>query len=112
MNTEDMIVDVDLTKRSEKEWCDIYHVQIVEGEIDIGLINEFEFAYKLTKSKYYLKPSQHSKSNDLNYEIAEQMEMRAMKIVRDIFANADRIEKEQLEQKYVATKYILNYSVK
>jgi len=112
MNTEDLITDVDLTKRKENEWEDIYHVKITDGEIDVGDMNEFEFAYKLTKSKYYLQPAKQSKNKDLDYDVAEQMEMRAMKIVRDIFSNADRIEKEQLEQRYIATKYILDYSVK
>lgn len=110
MLDEDLINNIDLTRRSDEEWQNIYHVQIVDGEIDVAPINEFEFAYKLVRSKYYLKPS--SVKGELDYSIPEQMEMRAMKINRDIFAHADKYEHAQLEKRYFATKYILNYSIK
>ena len=110
MIDEDLVGDVDLTRRSDDEWQNIYHVQIVEGEIDASPINEFEFAYKLVRAKYYLKPS--SSKGELDYTIPEQMEMRAMKINRDIFSHADKYEKDQLSRRYFATKYVLNYSVK
>ena len=110
IDSEDLIEDVDLTRRSDEEWQKIYHVQIMDGEIDVSPINEFEFAYKLVHSKYCPKPSLNK--GEMDYSIPEQMEMRAMKINRDIYTNADKFEKSQLDNRYFATKYILNYSVK
>lgn len=104
MENDDLIDDVDIRKRSEDEWSDIYHIQLVESDIDNEAMDEFEWAYKLNKSKYFLKPS---KNND--YEIAENMEMRGMKIYRDIFCHADTVEKKMLNNGYMTTKYILNY---
>lgn len=111
MENMDIVTDVDLTQRSDDEWSDIYHVQLVDGDIDTNPIDEFNWAYKLVHSKYFLKPSANAK--EMDYSIAEQMEMRAMKINRDLFAMADRAEKEMLNcGKYVQIKYVLDYKVK
>jgi hypothetical protein len=105
MENEDVILDVDLNRRNEDEWSNIYHLKLVDGIIDTETMNEFEWAYKLYQSKYYLLPSANN-----NYEVAEQMEMRGMKIYRDIFSHADRTEKDILSKgKYMATKYVLDY---
>lgn len=105
MENEDVVLDVDLTRRTEEEWSSIYHLRLVDDIIDTETMNEFEWAYKLYKSKYYLLPSANN-----NYEVAEQMEMRGMKIYRDLFSHADRAEKNILNQgKYMATRYVLDY---
>ena len=105
MTSDDLITDIDITKRTESEWSDIYHLRLVNSTIEASSMDEFEWAYKITRSKYYLKPS---KNND--YSIAEQMEMRALKISRDIFAHADASERRFLDAgKYISTKYVLDY---
>ena len=105
MENEDVVLDVDLNRRTEEEWSSIYHLRLVDEVIDTGTMNEFEWAFKLYQSKYYLLPSMNN-----NYEVAEQMEMRGMKIYRDLFSHADRAEKNILNQgKYMATKYVLDY---
>jgi len=113
MDNTDVILDVDLKKRTDDEWSNIYHIFLVDGEIDTTPIDEFNWAYKLSKSKYYLKPSINAYTKELDYSVAEEMEVRAMKINRDLFSHADRAEKEMLYKgKYIQTKYVLDYKVK
>jgi len=109
--TEDreVVHDVDLTKRTQDEWCDIYHVHIVDGEIEGGKIDEFNFAYNLMKSNYYPLPSPAIKHQDLDYSISEEMQLRAMMIYKDLITHADRAEKKLLDNKYIQTKYVLDY---
>ena len=108
IDNQDIITDVDLTKRKEDAWCNIYHVKIVHGIVDTEPMDEFAFAYKLQNVEYMLMPS---KNND--YTVAEDMEMRASKIYRDVFSHADRVEKEFLTKgKYYETKYIVDYKNK
>ena len=113
MVDEDIVADVDLTKRTDEEWSDIYHVQLVDSVIDTEPINEFEWAYKMCHSQYFPRPAKLKKGEIYNYDVAEQMEMRAMKINRDLYAMADKSEKKMLDVgKYMTTKYVLNYTLK
>lgn len=113
MVDEDVVKNVDLTKRTDEEWSDIYHVQLVDSIIDTEPINEFEWAYKMCHSQYFPRPAKLKKGEIYNYDVAEQMEMRAMKINRDLYAMADKSEKKMLDTgKYMTTKYVLNYTLK
>lgn len=112
MINEDVINDLDLRKRTEEEWCNIYHVKIVEGDYyNSSPIDELEFCfYLMNHCKYYAIPNVRKGKGPEHfddYSISDEMEMRAMKINRDIFANADRYEKKMLKSgKFVTTKYI------
>ena len=113
MVDEDVVADVDLTQRTDDEWSDIYHVQLVDAVIDTEPINEFAWAYKLCHSQYFPRPAKLKKGEVYNYDMAEQMEMRAMKINRDLYTTADKAEKQILDNgTYIQTKYVLDYRVK
>lgn len=115
MTNEDLVTDVDLTKRYDDEWADIYHVKVFHGDyINNSKIDEFDWCYFLVNhAEYQLIPKFDKKEQELNYSIPEEMETRAMKINRDIFSTADRHEKKILQDgTFIATKYILNYRCK
>lgn len=103
---DDLILNVDMTKRTQEDWAKMYHMRIVDNTIDSELINEFKWAFVLNNLRYYLIPD----SKD-SYADAENMEMRGMKILRDIISTADTGEKRILKDKkeFMETKYILNY---
>ena len=103
------IKDVDLTKRPQQDWENIYHVHITSGEIEGGDIDEFNFCYNLMKSEFYPLPNAMEKHKELDYSIAEEMQLRAMRIYTDLITNADKAEKRLLEHKYIQTNYVLNY---
>lgn len=104
-----VISDVDLTKRSQKEWENIYHVCITNGIIEGSDIDEFNFCYNLMKSEYYPLPNAMEKHKELDYSIAEEMQLRAMRIYTDLISHADKAEKKLLDNKYIQTDYVLNY---
>ena len=109
MVEREVVTDVDLTKRPQKDWENIYHVQIVNGEIESSDIDEFNFAYNLMRSEFYTIPNAMEKHKELDYSIAEEMQQRAMNIYSDIMLNADKAEKLLLKNKYIQTNYVLNY---
>ena len=115
MLNEDLILDVDTTKRYDDEWADIYHIKIIESDyFNNSKLDEFEWCYYLiNNTKYRLLPK-IMKNQELDYSIPEEMETRAMKINRDIFTTADPHEKKLLNMKKncIPTKYILNYRCK
>ena len=115
MQNDDLVNDVDITKRYDNEWEDIYHIKIIKSDyINNSKLDEFEWCYFLMNSTEYQLIPNYSKHKDLDYSIPEEMETRAMKINRDIFSTADKHEKKILEEKrgYMPTKYILNYRCK
>jgi len=115
MDNEDVINDVDLNKRYDDEWADIYHIKILNSDyINNSKMDEFEWSYFLVNhANYQLIPKFSKKNQELDYSIPEEMETRAIKINRDIFSTADKHEKKILQNNtFVATKYILNYRCK
>lgn len=108
MINEDILTDIDTTKRKEEDWEKIYHIKITDGIIESSPIDEFEFAFYLQRKKYYLLPDKNN-----NFEKATEMENRAMKIYRDIYSTADRHEKILLKSgEFIKTQYILDYRLK
>jgi len=98
--------DVDLTPRTEDEWAQIYHVELGGADVDVNGMDEFEWAWRLSRRRYRLLPDA-----DGSTDTAEAMEVRALKIVRELVATADVYERRILrgEGRYLETKYVLSY---
>lgn len=102
----DPIKDVDPAKRRPTEWAKIYLVELV-GDIPNSLWNEYEWAYNFSKLDYRLLPDRNKDGSLLGtYEKAEDMEMRAMELKRDLFMGADIGEKYVLQEKYIETEWV------
>lgn len=100
------IDDIDLSKRKPIEWANIYNIDVI-SEMPLTLWSEYEWAYNICNMDYRLKQNKNDE-----YELSEQMEMRAMLIKADIFKTADIGEKYMLKNKYIETemiKSVLNF---
>jgi len=110
LQNEDLIKDVSIDQKFDFEWADLYHFRIISSDyINDSKIDEFEWCFFVVNSaKYMLVPK--IVDQNVDYSIPEEMETRAMKINRDIFATASKHEKKLLEKKiFIPTKYILDY---
>ena len=112
MINEDVVNDLDLRKRTEEEWSEIYHIKVVESDYyNSSPIDELEWCFFLMNHcKYYQIPNVRKNKTPGyfdDYSISEEMETRAMKINCDIFSNADAYEKKILKSgKFITTKYV------
>ena len=105
MVNDDLTRDVDLTTRTEDEWSRIYRLRLGGDLLDVNGMDEFEWAWRLQRLVYQLLPD-----DDGSMDAAEQMEARAMKIAREVFATADVYERRLLRTgRYTETKYVTAY---
>jgi len=94
------IENIDVNRRKPEEWAKIYHMKLIKNTIS-DLWNEYEWAYYLSKDlKYQLLPDKNG-----DYEKANNMEMRALEIKRDLFMSADEGEKYVLQSQYMETEW-------
>lgn len=96
---------IDQAKRTPKEWAEIYHIELFD-DLNGNLWNEFEWAYNMINLNYRMLPNKNKMYDEISYEQAECMEMRAMYIKQDIINNADFGEKQILKEKYTETSWI------
>lgn len=93
------IMDIDLVKRSIKEWSEIYHINIQNTDyINIyQYINEYNFAWLMI--------------NQLQYDLVQneesaQWELRSYRLYLDIIKNATPDELLILEDEFIPTNFI------
>lgn len=94
------IPNVDPLRRKPHEWAKIYHIKL-HDKVKDDIWSEYEWAYNLFKLKYTLIPDKNGE-----YDKANEMELRALELKRDLFMGADDGEKYVLEKQYIETEWI------
>ena len=94
------IENIDVNRRKPNEWAKIYRMKLIKNTLD-DLWTEYEWAYYLMKDlQYVLLPDKNG-----DYDKANNMELRAMEIKRDLFMGADEGEKYVLQRQYIETEW-------
>jgi hypothetical protein len=103
----DPISDIDKAKRLPTEWANIYHVKLI-SEVPYELWTEIEWSFYMSNMEYYPLPDRDNKGKLLDsYDKSSMMEMKAMKLKRDLFKSADMGEKYilDIEKKFIETEW-------
>jgi hypothetical protein len=101
-NKWEPINNIDPMKRKPWEWAKIYNVKLISPSPE-DLWSEYEWAYNLPNLKYVPIPDKYGE-----FDKANEMELRAIELRRDLFIGADLGERHVLEKekRYIETEWV------
>ena len=99
--------DMDTHERLENEWAEIYGVELLDMDVSIGLMDEFEWCWRMLNVLSTVPVI----GADGETTLAEEMETRARVIYQEIYASATPAERHMLrnQRTYVETKAVLQH---